>query len=253
MSVYVKVNFRNEYHSLNFAKAVYGFQQMGAHIITYQSLDEIIDQIDKDDIVIDYIHQMQTIFHKFDCNYQTIDYPSCFNPFYGRKIWKSYLSVIDQNPDLWNVFIKPLKTKTFTGKVIRSVKDLRGCGIPGEDVEIYCSEVVEFKAEYRMFIIYDEIHMVSLYKGDYHYNYDPKVVDEILEAFKTWEDRPMGCGIDIGVTKDHQTLVVEINDGYSLGSYGIFEIPYAKLMSARYSQIMKVKDQFDFRHYRITH
>ena len=49
-------------HSLNFATAMYGFQQMGAEIIPYHYLDEIYDGIERNDIVLDYIDQCNQVF-----------------------------------------------------------------------------------------------------------------------------------------------------------------------------------------------
>ena len=44
-----------------------------------------------------------------------------------------------------------------------------------------------------------------------------------------------------------QTVFLEMNDGYSLGSYGLVPIQYAKLVSARWSQLLNRTDEFDFR------
>ena len=232
MNIYVRVNFRDEYHNTNMTKAVNGFREMGAYIIKYHDISEIMNKLTKEDIVIDYIHQIQSVFNHFNCNYQLIDYPSCFIPFYGREIKEDFISNIAENEQRWPIFMKSKKTKLFAGKVIKNIKDLRGINAYSEDLEVFYSEVIDIRSEYRIFILYDEIKMISLYKGDYHYKYDPIVVDQIIEAFKTWKDRPNGCGIDIGVTSDYKTIVVEVNDGYALGSYGTQDIMYAKIMSA---------------------
>ena len=50
----------------------------------------------------------------------------------------------------------------------------------------------------------------------------------------------------ICVTKDGRTLLVEFNDAYSLGAYGLADIYYAKLISARWSQLLGVKDEYHF-------
>lgn len=68
----------------------------------------------------------------------------------------------------------------------------------------------------------------------------------IMESFVSWEDRPMACSMDICVTKDGRTLLVEFNDAYSLGAYGLADIYYAKLISARWSQLLGVKDEYHF-------
>ena len=67
-----------------------------------------------------------------------------------------------------------------------------------------------------------------------------------MEAFISWKERPMACSLDICVIKDGQTLLVEINDAYSLGCYGLASVFYAKLISARWSQILGVKDEYHF-------
>ena len=80
----------------------------------------------------------------------------------------------------------------------------------------------------------------------YLYHYDAQVLNSMMESFVSWEDRPMACSMDICVTKDGRTLLVEFNDAYSLGAYGLADIYYAKLISARWSQLLGVKDEYHF-------
>ena len=56
----------------------------------------------------------------------------------------------------------------------------------------------------------------------------------------------MGCSMDICVTSDNKTLLLEMNDGYALGCYGLNTIDYAKLISARWSQLLDRQDNFQF-------
>jgi len=44
--------------------------------------------------------------------------------------------------------------------------------------------------------------------------------------------------MDFGLTEDGRTLLVEINDGFALGSYGLDPIQYAKLLSACWADII---------------
>ena len=102
----------------------------------------------------------------------------------------------------------------------------------------------------RGFIIYDELVYIRPYRGDYHYHFDAEVVDQIVEAFRTIRERPMGGSLDFAVIEKNgklQTVFLEMNDGYSLGSYGLVPIQYAKLVSARWSQLLNRTDEFDFR------
>ena len=53
-----------------------------------EEIDEIYDDVDKEDIVLDYIDQCNTIFRKFGVEPHVPDYPDSMKPFPGRKIWK---------------------------------------------------------------------------------------------------------------------------------------------------------------------
>lgn len=150
-------------------------------------------------------------------------------------------------------FVKPTRSKAFTGKIIGGVADIVGCGNHSEDYEVIVSEPLDICAEWRCFIIYDELIDVRPYgmlmdktRQSYCYHYDSKVLLEMMEAFKTWNERPTACSMDICVTKDGRTLLVELNDAYALGCYGLPAIYYAKLISARWSQLLGVKDEYHF-------
>lgn len=257
MKVYVKCKVNPNSglligHSENFTKAIYGFSELGAVIIPYKTLDDIYDIVTKEDIVIDYIEQCDTIFKKFGYeNVHIDDYPEGLKKYLGRNIWYDTINAISTDENKWSAgwFVKPVKSKAFTGKVIKSIQDLIGCGNYAEDYEVICSKALDIKREWRCFIYYDEISDIRPYRGDYHYIYDPKVIDAIMNDFRKWQDRPMACSIDIGVTSSHQTILIECNDAYALGSYGLVDFRYAKLISARWAQILEREDEFDFRKY----
>ena len=250
MKVYAKVRKHGEYHSQNIAHAVLGFREMGAEIVKYEVIDEIYEAVTDEDIVLDYIDQVQTILDKFHVKPVCEDYPAALRPFMGRRIWTDYIDAINANPKKWGVFVKPVRDKAFTGKVINGPQDLIGCGSCYENYEVLCTEVLDIKREWRGFMLYDELIDLRPYQGDYHYQYDPEVIDRVAAAFCTIPNRPMGCSIDFAVTvKDgkQQTIFLEMNDGYALGNYGLYHLNYAKRISARWSQLLGREDVFDFR------
>lgn len=235
-------------HNLNIANALYGFMNFGLEIVPYESVKEIIQWVTPLDIVVDYIGPVHEVFNKFNVIPENINYPETMKEFLGRKIWYDTINHISSDSTTWGNFVKPVKEKLFTGKVINGLIDLVGCGSCYEDFDVICSQPIDVKAEWRCFICYDEIIGVKPYGFDidYHYNYDPKVLDKMLEKFKEWDERPMGCSVDICVTGDGRTLLVEVNDGYSLGSYGLDSVLYAKLISARWSQLLQREDILRF-------
>jgi len=216
---------------------------MGFEIRYFQNINELSDH-QKEDIVVGYVDDVRDMLHKYGIVAPELDYPEELTAYLGRKVWKSRLSVISNNPENWNVFIKPVEDKKFTGVVVTNTKDLMGCGgSDDEDTEIFCSEVVKFVAEWRCFVRFGNILDVRRYRGDWGLHFDPRIVRDIVHQFKT---APKGYAVDIGLTDKGETLLIEVNDGYALGHYGLFSIDYAKLLSARWSELTNTTDECDF-------
>ena len=160
--------------------------------------------------------------------------------FLGRKVWSSTINHINFHPELWPLFVKSVEDKEITGVVVKSPKDLVGCGTCGIDRPVYCSEVVNILAEWRCFIRYGKIVDIRLYKGDYfNYHYDFDVIKKAVLAHKT---APAGYAMDFGITDKGETILIEVNDGYALGSYGLLYYDYAKLLSARWAELTDTED-----------
>lgn len=281
MKVWAKIRENGEYHSHNIAHAVFGFRELGVEIIKYNHIKDIYDWVTRDDIVLDYIDQCNEIFAKFSATPNVPDYPKVMNEFLGRKIWKDNINSISMDESKWSrgTFVKPVKNKVFTGRVIQSITDLVGCGSSTENYEVYVSQAVDIKAEWRCFIRYDKIIDIRPYglgvltnkNNSWKYHYDYEVVEKMLDKFKTWENRPTACSMDIAVIDtdipvkivkeddngneiligwrrrpNYKTILVEFNDAYALGNYGLHHLAYAKLISARWSQLLDRPDEFNF-------
>lgn len=54
---------------------------------------------------------------------------------------------------------------------------------------------------------------------------------------------PPGYAAGFGVTRGGRTLFIEVNDGYSLGSYGLQRNLYAQLLSARWAELTGTADK----------
>lgn len=267
MKVWAKIRENGEYHSQNISHAVFGFRELGAEIVKYTEIKEIYDWVTPDDIVLDYIDQDESIFNKFGKHPNVPDYPEIMKSFLSRRIWKDTINSIAQSEEKWSVgnFVKPVKNKVFTGKIISSIADLVGCGCSSENYEVYVSETLNIKAEWRCFILYDNIldirpygaNVLSGRNDSWKFHYDYKVVEQMIEKFRQWDDRPVACSMDIAVIDiesaeqfndpRYKTVLIEFNDAYALGNYGLHHLAYAKLISARWSQIMDRPDEFNFK------
>ena len=242
MRVYIQKDFTGEFLNVNCFTAYAGFSLMGWEVIGFEKLPP--EGLHREDIVVGYISSVKTALINLGITPpEELDYPEELNEFYGRKLWKSQLSIIANSPEMYPVFIKPVLGKQFDGRLVKSFKDLIACGSNSEDREIWCSEPVNFIAEYRCFIKYGIVVDARLYKGDWSKVINADVVKHCVEKFTK---QPASYTLDFGVTDDGRTLLVEANLGFSLGAYGLQPLDYAKNISACWAEMTDTIDHCRF-------
>lgn len=85
------------------------------------------------------------------------------------------------------------------------------------------AEVVEFLAEYRVFVLQDEIHGIQFYNGEptiLPNEQDIERLKEMVARYTLDKTRPQAYSIDIGLVKDRGLCIIEIHPFTSLGLYG---------------------------------
>ena len=193
--------------------------QLGLECIPYYSVSEIFDKYNRGDIVLDGIQQVHYCLSKFDISPGSFDYPDILKPYLGRKIWLDNINSIASNEEKWSAgnFVKPIKEKAFTGKIISSIQDLIGCGSCYENYDVLVSEPLDVVYECRGFIYYDELKDLRPYKGDYKYMkyMDTDVIAQAMEDWKQWEDRPNACSLDFAVIRVKANVEKEFKPTYA--------------------------------------
>lgn len=217
-----------------------GLQAMGYECIFFQKYEELIENNhSKEELIVSGIGMIKRRLQDFGIDCATINYPEELGEYLGRRIWKSTIHKIVNSPTTWPVFIKSVEGKRLSGRVIRSIHDLVGCGCCDDDYEVLCSDPVDFIAEWRVFVRYGKILDVRPYKGDWKVHYDPNVIENAIKVYTT---APNAYGIDFGVTSNGSTLLVEVNEGYALGCYGLFPDLYTKLIITRWAELTDTLD-----------
>ena len=253
MKVYVKTKYNNIVkqsipHSKNFAYAMYGFLELGVEVVFYENVQEIENDFTSDDILIDYIDECRYILKKFGVEPKFDTYPTELSKYLKRKIWFDNINSFSSNPDKFTkgYFIKPVKEKVFTGHICSSSKDLVGCGNEYENYEIIVSEPINFQSEYRCFVYYNTLLDIKPYVIDKHNLTipDTKTIHEIINEGKKLNVN--AYSLDIGVDDKERTLLIECNDAYALGCYGLNPVEYAKFISARWAQLLGRGDELHF-------
>lgn len=136
------------------------------------------------------------------------------------------------------LFVKPYEIKQFTGMVLdkRYVGYLRD--YPDHTKVIvtkpFDSEIV---SEWRCYVHGETIIGIGNYAGDEFIIPNKRYVeDTIRSAAKNF---PIAYTIDVGVLKDGRNVVVEFNDMWAIGNYGLSNTLYLNLLQARWREIMK--------------
>lgn len=228
--------------NINFYTALLGFQEMGFECVLYRNMEELAES-SREDVVVGGLGPVRNALVRHGVAIEELDYPAELQPYMDRRVWPSTVDEVASDRSLWPVFVKSAENKRLTGKVVSSDRDLAGLGMFGRNLPVTCSEVVDFLTEWRCFVRYGQILDVRPYKGDWKKSFDPAVIEN---AIKDFAGAPAGYAADFGVTRDGRTLLVEINDGYSLGCYGLQHNLYAQLLSARWAELVGTEDECDF-------
>ena len=208
-----------------------GFQKLGVETVLF-STNEEFDTRHPEDVVVGGIAIVWHALNQRGIIPEHYDYPQELTEFCGRKIKQMKLKNI--RDEKLPVFIKSVEDKAAPGIVINSWTDLEEYKWLDPEFDIYCSECVHFVSEWRCFMIYGQLADIRFYYGDESVKCDQSI---IYAAIRAYPKMPAGCALDFGVTDDGRTLLIEMNDGYSLGIYGLDPTLYARLLTARWAEL----------------
>lgn len=134
-------------------------------------------------------------------------------------------------------FIKPAQTKLFDGFVLDKCKYSCLEEIPLETkVYAYQPFEEEITTEWRFYIHNHKIVGSGNYSGDYwqpHCHSVEKVIKENESTF------PIAYTIDVGVLESGRLVVIEFNDAWSIGNYGLDNVVYLQMLKDRYFEIVR--------------
>lgn len=245
MKAYIQCGNSGWPYNINTFSAMLGFQQMGIETVLFSDKAEL-SRAETSDIVVGGVGRIKQFLERRGIYVSDIDYPKSLSMYFGRKIWETTSDSFLTEKKNFPLFIKPKQGKMFTGFVCNNESDIAGRFSPDENIPVYCSEVRKFITEWRCFVRYGDILDIRRYKGELGKTYSLKAVKDMVRSFL---DAPAAYSIDIGLTDNDETIIVEVNDGYSLGSYGLDPLLYAKLLSARWAELTGTEDEcaFDIR------
>ena len=168
-----------------------------------------------------------------------LGYPLELKPYFGRKISSMYGSDLKYIKKPF--FVKPsYDVKLFTGQVINNEFELNFLKEHydlNDDTEVYVSSVVDIKSEWRCFVREGNLKGIQYYSGDF--TLFPNVSTILTMIDKITESAPVSYTLDVGVIGDGNTILVEMNDMWAIGSYGFDSREYVLMCIRRMYQIFQ--------------
>lgn len=215
-----------------------GFQRLGIECVLFSTNEQLAHR-KREDVVVGGMLIMSHALSELGIIPPIYDYPEELMEFTGRNIRIIKRNYLKQ--EKLPVFIKPVEEKSAKGIVVRSWEDISEYDSLAPETEIYCSEVLNFVSEWRCFIRYGKIIGICFYNGDKNEKCDISIIEASVKCYK---DIPSACALDFGKTDDGKTLLIEMNDGFALGCYGLDDMLYAKFLTARWAELTGTDDIF---------
>jgi hypothetical protein len=225
--------------------------------IAYHGLEEIDAEVDlipiwlslyredfeKYDVCIGGVHDCQWALHKMGITFYLIPcYPELLGIFMGRAIevvsFQDLIKNMEHYTTYGHRFVKPVQPKRFQAFLTsdKDALDMLYNVEPG--TQAYVSEIVKFTSEWRVYVRLNRIVRICHYSGNPLVFPNTVVIRAMIDA---WTG-PCCYALDVGVIGD-RTSLVEVNDFYSIGNYGLFPQEYIEMLTLRWAQITG-KDPF---------
>ncbi len=210
----------------------------GAETNLFTSINDIdFSLLDEKNILYGSVQDILYYLSFLNKEYEHIDYPFELHKYCNRYISQCYFKSLKKN-NLSNVFCKPTKLKQFNGFILSGeFKDFIKMATVNDNDLVWLSTRINLLVEYRVFIYDRQILDVKPYKGDCSLGFCKQTVLSMIQDYK---NQPVAYAIDIGVNNLGQTVLVEVNDGFSLGSYGLTPVNYGTIIVNRWRELIKV-------------
>ncbi len=171
-----------------------------------------------------------------------LNLPRLLLEFAGRRVWEATLGAVRRgfrSGQVAPLFVKPLAdTKSFAGCVVAGEAELGRLGHLGDDLGVLAAEPVAFVSEWRYFVHRGAVAGLAHYKGDWSVVPDSGTVRRAVAAYRP---APAAYSLDFGVSADGRTLLVEANDAFALGAYGLDAVEYARMLEDRWLELVGVE------------
>ena len=216
--------------------AFLGFRNNGANIKLFENIEEVA--LNRYTILIASIENTHKWMNDMDWKIpESITIPNELKrkDYTGRVISKMTLRE-STHIEIFPYFIKSYELKKFIPGIIKSNDDRKWFKDVNDNEIVLVSEVLDFISEYRVYVLDGKMIGCYYYNGDFKYYPDLDKAEHMINSFTK---APKFYSLDLGITSDLETFVVECNDGYSLGNYGLSPKLYTRGLVSRWRELLE--------------
>lgn len=97
-------------------------------------------------------------------------------------------------------------------------------------------------SEYRAYIIHSQILGIYCYEGNPEFAIARSAIIEAIKLLDEAGESLAGYSLDFGILETGETALIEMNEGFALGNYGLSDDSYADLVLARWEELIDGRD-----------
>lgn len=139
-------------------------------------------------------------------------------------------------------FIKSYNPKVYCGFLIREPHQLNYLE-QHKDELAWMSQPIILTSEWRCFVHNCQLVDARPYQGDFTISPDFGLVNEMIRDYK---GAPIAYTLDVGITSEEQTALVEVNDFWAIGGYGLAPETYAIMLNDPFNSYVNLSNANDY-------
>jgi hypothetical protein len=229
--IYIQSNkIKTEPHHFDCACALFGAieNSMEYRLTSFEEVSSgKFDNLIKNNLFVGSVEFMREVFNRIGLS--NVRVPKNSNR-------ESKIMILKEALKLKNVFIKPIEIKLFSGLILDGMISSCLTNID-ENTEVLVYDVIEnIVSEWRIYVSNNQIVDSRNYSGDFMLGPDYNYVKEVILNNKNF---PCSYTIDIGILKNSENVVIEYNDMWAIGNYGVPNHIYLRLLKNRYFEIVR--------------
>jgi hypothetical protein len=221
-------------HNFDAACALYGAIE-SVQDVRLTTIEEVVsgkfDTLIRKRLFAGSVEFMQAVFTRVGATAHSLNY---LKEDYVHTTLSDVRRRVNQG-EIW--FVKPVYIKLFTGMVFDAGTIMQLSSYP-DDVEVLISEPYDspILSETRCYVNKNKIIDARNYAGDFRIQPDWDQADLLVRSFRS---TPCAFTVDIGVLENSLNVVIEYNDMWAIGNYGLENAEYFRLLKERYFEIME--------------